>query len=197
MLMGTGGEMTRATDPAGAYSFDPIAPGNWRVEVGSVPGVAFSPSGRDLVLGPGGQAVADFDGRRVGTFQGLLTVKMDATPPHDPFVFEAGPGRNVTLLVDSSGPGAGATITLSDLSADPSPPSDLPPLRGPIAADGGFTLNGSGPIAGIAGVTIVATGRFTGSTLDVEIEVGAGRELPNAEGQPGGDPVVYMFSGAP
>ena len=187
---GDGGQIARRTDSAGAYSVDPIAGGDWRVEVGDVPGVLFDPSRRDLrIIRNGQEVVADFNGRRLGTYSGRLMVKSDTTPPHDPFVFAAGSsGKDVLLEVDSLDFDPGSPIFLAEF--DPLGPSSLPSLQGPIQRDDSFTLTGSGPIAMRAIVGVVGTGRFIGSMLEVEIEVGCNGEL-------GGGPVIYTFSGNP
>lgn len=127
---------------------------------------------------------------RSGTARETLRIS-GGDPSHDPFVFSAGKLGKKARITFRMGPSAN-TIIIEGSTFGPSP---LPPLTGTIDADGRFTVRGQGLIAGVPGVSVVASGRFYTEDVffqwqSVEIDklvVGGAGELPKET------PIIYEF----
>jgi hypothetical protein len=138
--------------------------------------------------------VVDFAGVRSAvttvdvTHGGVLSVNsaLGGNLAHDEFVFNAGSGKGAQLRVSI----VGSSITITPVSGFE--PSTLPVLTGTISAGGGFVANGSGTIAGVSDVSVVAagqTGLLETSGIGLTISIGDNGKLPC------GQPIHYGFSG--
>lgn len=135
------------------------------------------------------QVIAIFDllpvgDARIGDYLGLLAKGQDFYS-HDPFVWNAGAGKDARLHVEING----TTVTTTAVSAFS--PSPWVTLTGTIDAGGAFTATGSGTVAGRPNVPVKATCSISGQTFACStIEVGDanGASLPNGS-------IKYGFSG--
>jgi len=188
---------TASTGNGGAYSVSDVPSGAYTVTISGYPAdVAFPATTQAVVIATAGQtATVNFDGSRVrsqppqtspapATYSGNL-VRTGGDASHDPFVFNAGSGSPASLRVAIAGSG----IAIS--AAGGFAPSGLPTLTGAVGAGGSFEASGSGPIAGVGGVSVAANGTLIGGQLQMEIVVGGDGRLP------GGQPIRYRFTGTP
>ena len=174
--------LTATTGAIGAYSFSDVTAGAYTVTISGYPAdVAFLSTTQAAVVITSGQVVSvNFVGTRVSTsaHAGRLSV-IGGNAAHDQFVFNAGGGKDATLAL-------AGTDTISITPSAGFAPSSLPTLTGTRVGTA-VTATGSGTIAGVANVSVTASGTLTNGRLDIEIVVGADGRLP------GGQPIRYRF----
>lgn len=173
---------TATTGATGSYSFSDVTAGAYTVTISGYPAdVAFPSTTQAAVVITSGQVVSvNFAGTRVSTsaHAGRLSV-IGGNAAHDQFVFNAGGGKDATLAL-------AGTDTISITPSAGFAPSSLPTLTGTRVGTA-VTATGSGTIAGVANVSVTASGTLTNGRLDIEIVVGADGRLP------GGQPIRYRF----
>ena len=94
-------------------------------------------------------------------------------------------GKSVTLTVARDG----STITMT--GGTEFAPSSLPLLTGTISSNGSVTASGSGTIADVSDVFVIATGTLVDDRLEIELTVGGEGKLP------GGQSIQYSFGDDP
>ena len=175
--------LTSTTGATGAYSFSGVPAGAYTVTISGYPvDGAFPSTTQAAVVTTSGQVISvNFAGTRVSTptaHAGRLSV-IGGNAAHDQFVFNAGGGKDATLAL-------AGTDAISITPSAGFSPSSLPTLTGTRVGTA-VTATGSGTIAGVANVSVTASGTLTNGRLDIEIVVGADGRLP------GGQPIRYRF----
>lgn len=116
--------------------------------------------------------------------EGTLRITQDATTPLDAMIFDAGDGKPAGVRIVTQG----EAVRIE--GGDGFQPSGLPVLDGDIDGAGQLAVEGTGTIADIDQVVVLAEGSFSAGALVLEITVGANGTLE------GGESVVYAFEGA-